>query len=63
MVFVGAVMAWDSDAAHAFDCLRPNVQQDFGLCLDITKLSPLVDTSPVVEHGKTPFRSSSRIRT
>jgi hypothetical protein len=33
-------------SAHAFDCSRPSVQQDFGLCVDVTRLSPLVDMSP-----------------
>jgi hypothetical protein len=46
IVLACAVIAWDSDTAHAFDCSRPNVQQDFGLCVDVTRLSPLVDTSP-----------------
>jgi hypothetical protein len=40
------IMVWDSGAAHPFDCSRPNVQQDFGLCVDITRLSPLIETSP-----------------
>jgi hypothetical protein len=46
MALACGAMVWDSSAAHAFDCSRPNVQQDFGLCVDVTRLSPLVDMSP-----------------
>jgi hypothetical protein len=46
MIFVCAVMTWDSDAAHSFNCSRPNVQQDFGFCVDITRFSSLLDASP-----------------
>jgi hypothetical protein len=46
MALASGVVVWNSGAAHAFDCSRPNVQQDFGLCVDVTRLSPLVDMSP-----------------
>jgi len=46
MVLVCSVIVCDPLGAHAFDCSRPNVQQDFGLCVDVTRLSPQVDMSP-----------------
>jgi hypothetical protein len=46
MGLVCSVIVCDPLGAYTFDCSRPNVQQDFGLCVDVTRLSPQVDMSP-----------------